>query len=403
MHYYEINIKDADKDLLIESSLIKESNLNKSPLIILSLEPIEKNVQEKTWVCNQIGHETCFVPSKYLKKNEKMYVGVFCKDCEYELKYNYADESSLKLGQTALFHLKAGDSKIFNLKVKEEGKYININSFNLRQSKYSMIVRSDSHEYEVKENWKGGQQAIIDPKKMELKIIITANENGVFNLEAISDKTEIDLSHSKIRIDSAFSETPMCYLFENKNNKVIVHIKSIEGELKVYTQENKKPEFDDFMSKFEVREEEDKKIPIETKASKFYVCVESPNSSFYTINVFSHENESNVKEYNQLLLSNIFILDLLKSQEMYNIPNLHGLNNLSISHRLLYDDLDTRKAETVGDDQPDKIHLTGNGLAGIFVGFIVLFPVLMMIGFMNSIFVNTNLIEKSLLMGKEDN
>lgn len=81
---------------------------------------------------------------------------------------------------------------------------------------------------------------------------------------------------------------------------------------------------------------------------------------------------------------------------MYSIPNVHGVSTKgSFAKRVLQD--------TSSNTEANTIHITGNGVAGIFVGFMLIFPVISMIYFMDSIFVNTKLVEKSLLVGKIDN
>lgn len=82
---------------------------------------------------------------------------------------------------------------------------------------------------------------------------------------------------------------------------------------------------------------------------------------------------------------------------MYSIPNVHGVSTKgSFTKRVLQD-------TTTSNTGANTIYITGNGVAGIFVGFMLIFPVISMIYFMDSIFVNTKLVEKSLLVGKIDN
>ena len=87
---------------------------------------------------------------------------------------------------------------------------------------------------------------------------------------------------------------------------------------------------------------------------------------------------------------------------MYSIPNIHGIQtNLSLNqnHGVSY-------AKRVLAEEPtssDKIHMTGNGLAGILIVITLLIvPVIFMANMMDSVFVNTKLVERSLLVGKID-
>jgi len=99
---------------------------------------------------------------------------------------------------------------------------------------------------------------------------------------------------------------------------------------------------------------------------------------------------------------------------MYSIPSIHGYqshenHDVSFAKRVLQ--AETEQPKPKDDENKAKpmrgeskgIHLTGNGLAGFFVFSLLLFPIIWMVGMMNSIFVNTKLVERSLLVGKIDN
>lgn len=339
MHTYEITVPAIynNKDLIVESYLTKENEFIKSPLIILSLDPLTTALNEKQWICNQLGGETCFLPAKYLHSEQKVYLGVYCKNCDYKIRYLFANETPLKLGETTLFHLKAGDSKVFDLNISNSSEfkdYINISSFNLRMTKYDMKVEIINNldkskspiTSNVKSNWKGGMQSLIYPKNFILtgdqgnnlmnysfKIIIFAQDNGVFSLEATSGNTVIPLNNSSLRFDSASEKAPICYSYNNNNsNSLLINFKSLNGDMNVMIKEDKMPQFDDYLRKYSVESEREEKVnlPINPNSKKVYLCVESRKaSSYFTIQVFNEGKESIAKNYQSLLFSkfNIYI------------------------------------------------------------------------------------------------
>jgi len=83
--------------------------------------------------------ENCFVPSKYLNNLKKLYIGVICNSCHYSLKLSIVEEEALVEGQTNLFHLKKGDTKVFNFKPRNLNfENLQITAFNLKKSNYDM-------------------------------------------------------------------------------------------------------------------------------------------------------------------------------------------------------------------------------------------------------------------------
>lgn len=93
------------------------------------------------------------------------------------------------------------------------------------------------------------------------------------------------------------------------------------------------------------------------------------------------------------------ILDLLQTEEMYEIPDVHGFNVPIISsytQRLLQEESATLT------DEKEGIHMTGNGLVGILMIFLILIPILTVVLCMHDIFVNTKVVDKPILMGKID-
>jgi hypothetical protein len=82
---------------------------------------------------------------------------------------------------------------------------------------------------------------------------------------------------------------------------------------------------------------------------------------------------------------------------MYAIPNVHGINTADkLARRVLESKIKDSETKTEG------IHITGNGIAGFFAVLLLALPVIMVVGFMDSVFVNTKLVEKPLLVGKID-
>lgn len=336
LSYYELDIPTTwnNEDLIIESTLKEKKDLISSPLVIISLEPLTstttlKQNTERQWICNQLGSEACFLPASYLKPNQKVYLGVLCQSCEYELMYTFAKETKLKLGQNILFHLKKGDKLVFDLTLSAPNDfkdYINISTFNLRMSKYSMKVniinnkdsKSNVVEAPVTSNWIGGQQSLIKPKNFVLdsgnnnnnllnysfKIVVHAEESGVFNIEASSGNTIITLADSNLRFDNTSKDIPMCYYYDNNvNNKTVVDIRSINGDILVYTQADKIPEFDDYYRKFTVNSERDEKLVLDSKENvgKWYLCIKSNTNSYYSIHIYNQALGDKVQIYKKLL------------------------------------------------------------------------------------------------------
>lgn len=100
----------------------------------------------------------------------------------------------------------------------------------------------------------------------------------------------------------------------------------------------------------------------------------------------------------------IFLIkELLKTEEMYKIPNIHGIETNFIT---MDKGISFAKRVLAGNEQQQKnnpIHMTGNGIAGILIViFLLIVPIIFIANMMDSIFVNTKLVERSLLVGKID-
>jgi hypothetical protein len=273
--------------------------------------------------------ETCFVPNKYLSPSQTVYIGVLCEECDFSLKASYLKEEMLKDGESKLFHLKAGDNKLFKLDefFQAEKESIQISSFNMRMKSYKMAVQivekknpSNVIQVPINSNWIGGQQAIIKPKaeeynsKYEYRILITANENGIFNIEARTSKAIIPMEDKLIKFENVKESQNLCFSYKidksNVSSNVIIDAKSIKGDVtfKVFPQN-----MSTLSSEFKVESGKDTKYEItnqlrQTKNASsgvWYVCASSLNTSaFFTIQIYLDKNYKMVKEYKQLLFSN---------------------------------------------------------------------------------------------------
>ena len=327
-----------DNDLLIESLVTKspKNNFYESPLILVSLKPLPNTDKNSQWVCGQLGLETCFIPNKYLSKEQKVYIGILCEDCEYSLKASFVNEEILKDGENKLFHLKAGDTKIFKLEefFQAEEESIKISSFNLKMSKYKMEVKiidksneKNMIEVPVSQNWIGGLQAMIKPKannyvsKYQYKIILTAIENGVFNIEAKTSKAIVPLSDKTLKFDSVKLNEKLCYSYkinkESAGNNFKIDVKSIKGDVSLEVSPlgvNGNP------LQFTILNEKDLKYDLtsayrqslKSESGIWKICATTKNeNAFYTIQVYQDENGVKVKEYKKLLMGKIITFDLI--------------------------------------------------------------------------------------------
>lgn len=320
--YYKINLNNLDndnKDLVIESRII-DSQVHKTPLIVVSLYDFSKNHPESkmfTWVCNQVTEEHCFIPAKYLKK-ETVYISTFCNDCSYNLNYYFENKSPIELGEPKMIHLKSNDKKTFSFKVKninDFNEYLNFSAFNHKKTNFQMdvfVVSKDNKlALPVKSDWKEGKQSLFKTSDLgkssilDLEFIfeITAEEPSFISVEVGSGNTIINLSNEKFRIDNVSNATHNCYKFNSDSKeKLTVHIKSIEGNLKLHVnQEN-----------YSIESGRDELVEFNNKSGSdkdSLVCVESQDSAYYTINIYQNKNSEKVKKINNLLLSKkLFIL-----------------------------------------------------------------------------------------------
>lgn len=333
MKYYSIQVPNdiGNKDLLVESNLINKQELITSPIVVISLNQLPNTDFKQQWLCNQIGQETCFLPNKYLKSGSNIYLGIFCKDCQFNINFSFISEVGLTLGENQLFHLKEGDSKIFTIKNSENiVNFIDITTLNLRMTKFTMQVeivdKSDPQKIviaPVSSNWIGGQSTIIKPKNIndksyEYRITIIALENGIFNVEAKSQNTIIKLNDLNLKFETVNSENPVCYSYNIDPNSLkedlIINIKSVKGDLNVSLDPNNRNGVSNTFT-FKVDSNTEKRYVLtnqvrnnNSKSDRWFICVKGENNSYYTLQVFTRNKSEIVKDYKKLLFSKIFII-----------------------------------------------------------------------------------------------
>lgn len=387
------------------------------------------------------------MPNKYLSAGSKVYIGVLCEKCDYSLRASYVQEELLKDGENKLFHLKAGDKKVFQLDefFQAEKDWIQISAFNLRMKKFTMQVEilekqnpKNVIEAPVSLNWIGGQQAIIKPQsqftsKYSYRVILSAVEDGVFDIEARTSKSLIKLEDKSLKFDTVKKNQGICYSYKATTNtdKLILEVKSIKGDVKF----NITPESTGTKQTLKVEDGNDIKTPL--TSDNLLICAESvSDNAFFTVQIYQEANSSKVREYKQLLYS------LLKKEEMYDLeniqisqPEMRKLENLPPFRILTQTDNQT----TIGSDvaapttdntmtgtssgtttQPPAesdvvspnnnqnvitsadnnsttasgISINGKGVAGISVFIIFLIPVLIGSFALMSIFVNTKFLDQ---------
>lgn len=333
MKYYSIQIPNdiEDKDLLVDANLINKHELVTSPIVVISLEQLPNTNFKQQWLCNQIGQETCFIPNKYLKSGESIYLGIFCKDCQYDLSYSFIREVSLTMGENKLFHLKEGDSKIFTIKDTDKiENFIDITTLNLRMSKFTMQVeivdKSDPTKTvnaPVSSNWIGGQSTIIKPKNIkdrnfEYRITINALENGIFNVEAKSENTLIQLNDLSLKFETINSEKPVCYSYRidasSSKEDLLINIKSVKGDLDITLAPNNNFSAVNAFN-FKVDNSTEKRYVLSsnvrnknTNGDNWSICVKGEKTSYYTLQVFTRNKTDVVKDYKKLLYSNLELI-----------------------------------------------------------------------------------------------
>lgn len=316
VNFYSVKLSETlGNDLAIEAESSNKNASFDSPVVLVSLVPLPNNEKDNQWVCGQLGKETCFVPNKYLMnaKDTKVYFGVYCTNCEYNLRAFYVKEEVLKDGQSKLFHLKAGDKKVFVLEefFEAEKNWIQISSFNLKMTNYKMNVdivhkkdASNVIQANVNANWIGGQQATIKPSSdasnYQYRVVLTALENGIFTLEARSSQAVVALDDKTLKFESVKSKQELCYSYKATEGDVTISAKSIKGDLNIRVNPGDK----EINVSVKSEKEENYTLTKELRNNNVKFCVSSgDNQAFYTIQVYMNKNEENVKEYKKLLYS----------------------------------------------------------------------------------------------------
>lgn len=297
----------GNSDLVVEA---KALNQQTAQLVTISSQPSQNIVHSSNnyWVCNQLNSEICSVPTSYFEDGQKIFISVGCKDCEFTIKYFYESIRSLEVGKSETVHLRAGDSKIFevNLESSETPRNLFINSFNLKLSNYQMIVSSTSstltelREETVAADWKNGKQSIIQVtplEKLSVKVVIEAKEDGVFSIEALLDNTIINLEEAVTRLDIISANSKECYHFASSKGSSYVDIKNVQGKINIIAKEDSVTEEGPSKS---IQEGNSYLLPL--KGQSFSICVTSEVQSAFTIQAYSSRNADTAKTYNMALL-----------------------------------------------------------------------------------------------------
>ena len=92
INYYTIPTQ-SNKDVLITSTLTNQNSDTVLPVLIASNKPLPIGNKKNLWVCGVVGSK-CEVPKTFFDKTEKIYVAIFCQNCEYTLKVSFNDSTS---------------------------------------------------------------------------------------------------------------------------------------------------------------------------------------------------------------------------------------------------------------------------------------------------------------------
>ncbi len=381
MKFFSFRLSEAKgaSDLLIEAKVIA-SGKNEDPLLIASTKPLPNNDKSARWVCGQLGSETCFIPNKYILNTSTVYIGIICEECSLRIKASYIQEETLQDGENRLFHLRAGDKKVFNLDefFQAEKDWIQITSLNLKMSKYDMRVEitdksakndSDSTiQVPVKLNWIGGLQAVIRPNSSSsiansryiYRVILTAEESGVFNLEARTSKAIIQLEDKSVKFESVKKGQKTCFFYKNnsvnKTDDILVKTKSIRENVMFTVIEGKTKSASEFLL------QDKKDLKMKLKNGDYVICATTDKQvAFFSMQVFLESSEKRVKEYNGLLysklinkiililiikiifiiISHYFSLDLLnksKGDDIYDVSLQRSIDGLPAFRSLIEED-----------------------------------------------------------------
>jgi hypothetical protein len=242
------------------------------------------------------------------------------------LKTSYIKEEPLFNGENKLFHLKAGDRKVFILddQFHNESKWISINSFNLRQSSFKMNVEivekanmKNIIEVPIQANWIGGQVAKITPNLSHnfrslyfYRIILTAIEDSVLNVEARTSNSIIKLNDKSLKFESIKKDHKLCFNYKineaQAEDSVVIEARSIKGDIKFLVfpagKENQKLELS-VSSEKELKHELTSTYRSQKMAlgGEWIICAISENHAFFTIQVYMNHQAEMIREYKKLL------------------------------------------------------------------------------------------------------
>jgi hypothetical protein len=178
----------------------------------------------------------------------------------------------------------------------------------------------NSIEVPVKTNWIGGQQAMFKPTsdsinntKYDFFVVIKANNDGVFNIEAKTSKAVIPLQDRSIKFEYLKRNKKLCFSYEidekNAGSDLDITAKSFRGDINL-TVYPKASETNSLNFKLENGNESSQKVTATTRSTYnassgiWMICAESGDQeAFFTLNAHLDQNTNLVEEYKILLYS----------------------------------------------------------------------------------------------------
>lgn len=177
----------------------------------------------------------------------------------------------------------------------------------------------NSIEVPVKTNWIGGQQAMIKPtsdsinSKYDYFVVIRANNDGVFNIEAKTSKAVIPLKDRFVIFENLKQNQKLCFSYQidekNAGSDLEISVKSFRGDitLTVYPVASETNSVNFIL---ESGKELSQKVTVSTRSTYnapsgiWMICADSGDKeAFFTLNAHLGQNSILVKEYKKLLYS----------------------------------------------------------------------------------------------------
>ncbi len=268
----------------------------------------------------------------------------------------------------------------------------------------------------VTTNWIGGQQTTIKPNTNEAKtnffyrVILSANENGVFDIEARTSKSVIKLHEKSLKFETIKKDTNVCFSYNIRHHvedSIIIDVKSVKGDLNLKVTPNNSNSTDgltiNVKSEEEIKYEVTKDYRVSKNAQKglWLICAETPESSeestFFTIHIYTTKNSKKVKEYKQLLYK------LIKNEQMYNLENIQAtkpemkdISNIPAFRALVQTSTETADSAPISaaaTSSDSTILMNGNGMSGFMVIFVFAVPVLIGSFALMNTFVSTKFLD----------